>query len=108
MALKNFAAGDNILVGATKATRNLRDAGESFYNLVETIESEEREWVALTKAAAEGAKNNGSGAGSMSLTGDPGEVTYEHSMTEDNRVVGSYIYRCSANKKSIAFATPPE
>jgi len=101
MGLKSFVAGDSILVGATKATRNLRDAGETFYNITETIESEEREWVALTKSAAEGAKNSGSGAGAMGVAGDG--TTYEHSISEDNRVVGSYIYRCSANKKSLSF-----
>ena len=101
MALKTFVAGDSILVSATKATRNLRDAGETFYNITETIESEDREWVALTKTAAEGAKNSGSGVGSMGVSGTG--TTYEHSIAEDNRVVGSYTYRCSANKKSLSF-----
>ena len=102
MALKSFESEDNILVGATKSTRNLREAGETFYNLVETIESEDREWVALTKDAATGAVAASSGVASMTLTGTG--VTYSHDASEDNRVIGSYIYRCSANKKSIAFA----
>ena len=102
MALKNFAAENNILVAKSRSDRNLRDAGEDFYNRVETVETEDREWVALTKAAAQGAVTNKSGEGSMALTG--AGVTYSHDASEDNRVTGSYIYRCSANKKSIAFA----
>ena len=105
MALKLFVAGDNILVSENKTTRNLRDAGETFYNVVETVETEDREWVALTKASATGAVASSSGEASMTLTGTG--VTYSHDASEDNRVTGSFIYRCSAEKKTIAFATPP-
>ena len=102
MALKNFAAGDNILVSKNKTKRNLRDAGETFFNVEETVESEVREWVALTRVAATGAVTAGSGENSMTLTGTG--VVYSHDAQEDNRVVKSYTYTCSAEKKSISFA----
>ena len=102
MALKNFIAGDNILVSKSKTKRNLRDAGETFFNVEETVESEVREWVALTRAAATGAVTAASGIASMGLTGTG--VVYSHEASENNRVVGSYTYTCSAEKKSISFA----
>jgi hypothetical protein len=102
MALATSVTGDGKLVTASKTQRNLRDAGEDFYNRIETIENEVREWVALTKDAAITAKGAGTGESSMTLSG-PG-VTYENSATEDNRIVGAYTYRVSAEKKTIAFA----
>jgi hypothetical protein len=101
MALKTSIVGSGKLVTASKAVRNLRDAGETFYNLVETVENEVREWVALTQTAAVTAKNAGTGETQMSLTGTG--VTYANEASEDNRIVGAYTYRCSAEKKSISF-----
>jgi len=102
MGLKTFSAGDNKLASYTKTTRNLRDAGETYYNLEEVVQNEVREWVGLTLAAATGAVSSGSGEGSMTLVSGTG-TTYQHDSNEDNRIVGSYTYRCSAEKKTISF-----
>ena len=95
---------DGIVTSYSKGTRNLRDAGESFYNLVESNESEVQVWVALTYAAAQAAAvaEPTTGAQYMTVTGT--DATYQGSISEDVRVVGSYTYQCSAEKKSIAFA----
>jgi hypothetical protein len=100
MALATSVTGDGKLLSRSSMTRNLRDAGESFFNLTETIENETREWVAVTQAAAETARAAGYKTG-MTVTGTG--TTYEYSVDEDVRVIGSYVYRCSAEKKTIAF-----
>ena len=100
MALAVNVTGNGILVSRNSMTRNLRDAGESFFNLTETVENETREWVALTQAAAEAARVAGYKTG-MGVTGTG--TTYEYSYSEDVRVIGSYVYRCSAEKKTVAF-----
>ena len=84
--------------------RNLRDAGETYYNLIETIESEVQEWVALTYAAAYAAAVAVPTTGAQYMNVSGGDTTYKGSISEDTRVVGSYTYECSAEKKSIAFA----
>ena len=102
MALATSVTGSGKLVSKAKTVRNLRDAGETYYNVEETIESEVREWVALTQTAAVNAASGGSGEGSMTLSGEG--VVYSNNAEEDNRVVGSYVYTCSAEKKTIDFA----
>jgi hypothetical protein len=105
MALAGSIVGSGILITKNKTQRNLRDAGESFYNLVETIENEVREWVALTRAAALAAVAAGSGEASMGLSGTG--VKYSNELSETSRPTGAYTYRCSAEKKTIDFEDPP-
>lgn len=102
MALYESVTGSGTVVSESETVRNLREAGESYYNVEENIKTEVREWVALTYAAASAAKSAGTGEAQMNLNGTSG-VVYEHSVDEDNRVIGSYIYRCSAEVKTISF-----
>ena len=53
MALKNsIVEADGILVDREYIKRNLRDVGESNFNLVETVIEETYEWYAVTEVAA--------------------------------------------------------
>jgi len=108
MALITSVAGittaNRNVISYNKSDRNLRDAGETFYNLVETIESEVCEWVALDEATAKAAVTAETGESLMSVLTPATGVTYEHTQDEDVRTIGSYRYTCSAEKKTIAFA----
>lgn len=103
MALRSFAAGDNILVSYNKVTRNLWSA-ENFqlYRVIETIETEVREWVALTAAAAGGAVTAESGTASMVyVTSAVPGAAFQHEAIEDKRPVKSWRYRCTGENKTV-------
>ena len=102
MALATSVTGTGSLVSYSNTVRNLRDAGETFYNWEETIINEVREWEALTESAANTAVTAGTGEASMTFATGTG-TTYANDSDEDNRVLGSYSYKCSAEKKTIAF-----
>jgi len=105
MALStSISTSNRNVISYSKSERNLRDAGETFYNIVETTESEVCEWVALDESTANTAVTNGTGEANMSVLVSDADATYEHTQQEDNRTIGSYTYTCSAEKKTIAFA----
>jgi hypothetical protein len=101
MALATSITAAGILTAKGNDVRNLRDAGETYYNFTETVETETQEWVALTEAAATAAVAAGTGHAYMGVSGTG--TTYKDSLAEDDRIVGSYTYTCSAEKKTIAF-----
>jgi hypothetical protein len=102
MALKtSIIWADAKVISASKGKRNLRDAGETFFNLIETIETEVREVVAVTYDAAKTEKDTNTQPAE-------GEGTYHYEMDEQNRVVGSYTIKRTHNKKTIEFESAPE
>lgn len=104
MALATSVTGDGILVDRRKSTR-LFSVG--LFSVVtnykeETVE-ETREWVALTRAAAQ-AYVDAAAAHPTPATG-----TYSYSMDEDKRYVGgtgSYIVKRLETVKTITDVTP--
>ena len=106
MALAGSVTGDGILVERRKSTRLfsvaflglLRDYKE------ETVE-ETREWVALTRSAAQ-TYVDAAAAHPTPTTG-----TYSYSMAEDKRYVGgtgSYIVKRVETVKAVTDVTPEE
>jgi hypothetical protein len=101
MALATSCDWENALImDYSKTTRNLRDAGESFYNLIESIESKTLECRAVKESAAE------SEVDSNDQPDPPGSGThtYSYSMRLVNEVIKSYTVVRVEEKKSIEFA----
>ncbi len=92
-----------LVMDYAKTTRNLRDAGETYYNLVESIESETRECRAVDYdgASTEVADND------QPAAPETGTHTYSYSMRIVNEVIKSYTVVRVEEKKSITFADPP-
>lgn len=78
-------SGDGILVGVDNAVRRwLVYTAAGVYTYTERQRTETREWVALTKSAAQTA------AETASQSGLPAGAVAAYAATEDNRAVASY------------------
>jgi hypothetical protein len=87
-------------ISRDKNTRNLRDAGESFFNLEETTE----EIVLEFRGATEAACNSVIGANDQPTSTDYDVQSYSYSMRRDDIATGSYTITRTFTGKTIAFA----
>jgi hypothetical protein len=105
MALATGLVGSGIVTARDKTTRKI--ANDFFIFEYEIIDSEVREWPALTQAAAATAVTTGAGHTHMSVTaGFLETIQYSDESYEVNRPVKSYTYRCRAEKKINTFFPP--
>jgi hypothetical protein len=88
-------------ISRRKTTRNLRESGESFYNLNEVIE----EIVLEFNAANEAACNAEIDANEQPTSEDYDVQSYSYEMSEDDRTTGSYTIRRNFTGKTITFDT---
>ena len=89
-------------ISRNKNTRNLRDAGEDFYNRQEVQE----EIVLEFKGATEAACNTVITANAQPTTTDYDVQSYSYDMRRDDIVTGSYTITRTFTGKKIEFATP--
>ena len=87
-----------------KTTRNLRDAGETYFNLVESIESKTLECRAVDASGA----NTEVSTNTQPAAPESGTHTYSYVMQLTNEVLRSYTVRRVEEKKTITFADPPD
>jgi hypothetical protein len=105
MALATSCNWDTALImDYGKTTRNLRDAGETYFNLIESTESKTLECRAVDADAAEGEVETNTQPDAPAT----GTHTYSYSMQLTNEVLRSYTVRRVEEKKSITFADPPD
>jgi hypothetical protein len=92
-----------LVTDRSKTKRNLREAGESFYNVIETIETETREVRAIAYGTANTeVTNNVQPTFDPPLT-PPAVATYSYTMSLANEIVGGYTVRRVYEFKNIAF-----
>ena len=88
------------LISHSKGKRNLRDAGESFYNLLEVTESKTEQLYALTKTAVE------TEVGTATQPADPGggaKATYTYQADLDSKEVNGYTIKRIYEYRAITF-----
>jgi hypothetical protein len=88
------------LISHSKGKRNLRDAGESFYNVLEVTESKTEQLYAMTKTAVE------TEVGTATQPDDPGggaKATYTYQADLDGREVNGYTIKRIYEYKAITF-----
>lgn len=101
MALTNSVVWANaIIMDYSKTVRNLREAGETFYNVEETIETQTLELRALTYAAAKAEVD----ANAQPDEPESGTATYTYKMSIENEIIGSYRLQRVYEAKDISFA----
>ena len=88
------------LISHSKGKRNLRDAGESFYNLLEVTESKTEQLYALTKTAVETEVGT---ATQPDAPGGGGKATYTYQADLDGKEVNGYTIKRIYEYKAITF-----
>lgn len=105
MALENTIDWDSArVVSSSSNTRNLRDAGEDFFNRIETTYEETRELNAVERTVAVTAVSE---AEQPESSGIYDIASYSYQMSEDDRYTGSCTVTRTFTGKSIEFADPP-
>ena len=87
-------------ISRDKNTRNLRDAGETFYNLEEITEEIVLEYKGATVAAC----NTEIDANDQPATTAYDVQSYSYSMRRDDIVTGSYTITRTFTGKTVTFA----
>jgi hypothetical protein len=87
-------------ISREKNTRNLRDAGESFFNLEETTEDIVLEFKGATASACDTEID----ANDQPTSTDYDVQSYSYSMRRDDIATGSYTITRTFTGKTIAFA----
>ena len=88
------------LISHSKGKRNLRDAGESFYNVLEVTESKTEQLYALTKTAVE---TEVEAAAQPAEPPVVGKATYTYQADLDGREVNGYTIKRIYEYKAITF-----
>ena len=104
MALKNtIVEADGKLISREKLRRNLRDAGESYWNWEESTITEVREWYAISETAALAWVNNNAQPVQTSLSNS----TYTYSMDRAMRQIDGFTCRRTFEQKTITSVSDP-